>query len=184
VEVSEGIEMKRIGNIEEFRETWFLLVIVAQKADSDQCYTTGYGIGIAHADKLLETDTVRISNESEEDQLLLTLGEELNNRRYQNMTITTSTKQPLRFLRSRFLETDCISDPTFRGYHHLVMNDIVDEYIDREAASSSLSIILDRSPFNSDRQTQKLETAVEQLWQLRVTLGPLVPAEALQGHPL
>lgn len=179
--------MSRSGmyGADEYRESWvFLAVIAADTEDTQQM--VGWSTGIGNADQLLETDQEIRSDPCNEPELLVSLGEELDAHRYQDATLLTPTRQTLRFLRGRFLATDEVVNPTFRGYRHIAVGDLVEEYVDTSVADVPGSSLCD-DPLLwavADHDDANLESAVEQLWEVRTALGPLVPADALRGRPV
>ncbi|MFU1780567.1 hypothetical protein ACM16X_04205 [Haloarcula japonica] len=170
---------------DELRESWLFLATVTEDG-RDHRHIVGWATGIGNADQLLETNQRIQADPNSEPELLVSLGEKLDAHRYQDTTLLTPTRQTLQFLRGRFLATDGISSPTFRGYRHVAVGELVEEYVDTSAAGVPGSSLTD-DPLLwavTDHDKADLESAIEQLWQLRTELGPLVPADTLRGQPV
>jgi len=174
--------MDRWYGSDDIRESWCLLILESANKQ-DQPYVRKWVIGDANAEQLLETNQQAISNSGAEPELLDSLGDELDDRRYQDITLITPTQETLKILRGRFLSVDAITQPTLRGFRHIALADIINRYFD-SSVTDRLSVVGDdyskQSGTGNSQQDDELD--INWIWNLTVDLVPLVPPEALQGE--
>lgn len=177
--------MSRGYGPDELRESWCFLLLVARD-DGKQPRVVGWAVGCGNADQLLETEQ-RVDTElRSEAEILTALGTHLDTYRYQDTTLLTPTAETLRLLRARFLATDELSSPTFRGYRHVALTDLIHDYVDCSATDFAASTLCEQ-PLERTAETVEetdLASLIERFWQVRTDLGPLLPARALRGEPV
>lgn len=172
---------------DELRQSWCLLSLDIGQTDSE-LYVRSCEIGDGNADKLIDAETFSAKDLKEESQLLDAIGTKLDERRYQGVSLVTPTRETLAILRSRFIECTDITQPTLRGFNHIAVFELLDEYFNESCTSHDSSLIdqclEELSRVEESGPTDTGEVSVTKLWEVQTTIGPLVPAEALRGKQL
>ena len=179
--------MDRWYGTDELRRSWCLLSVEISQEDSDM-YIRAFTIGEGNADQLIDQETYSANNSAEETDLLQTIGSELDKHRYDGVSLITPSKDTLAVLRKRFLVCNEIQEPTLRGFHHISLSKLLETYFRADRTSKEASPIgIDPSSaliFDGECSSRIEDLSVEELWELRVAIGSLVPPDALRGTQL
>ncbi|AXR77487.1 hypothetical protein [Natrarchaeobaculum sulfurireducens] len=171
--------------------SWLLLVLETPSQE-EETYISGWQVGLANTQNILQFESMEIGSPMRETELLSALLDELRPHRRSDLTIITPTEHTLHLLRSRLLVSP-ITSATLRGFDHLSTAKLVEQYfmIQIDADDHFLSSDLPNSdqPLQStcslgDLDVAEHQAAVEQLWGIFIQLGPLVPRRLLIGSPL
>ncbi|WP_336326474.1 hypothetical protein [Halovenus sp. HT40] len=177
--------MNRWNELETSRRAWSFLVVDEVEKEGGRLYAAAWALGDGNADHFLGSNQYEVTDVDGEEELLVGLGKALDTRRYQDSTLITPTQKTLSFLRARFLTTDAISQPTFRGFRHIALDELLSEYVETSAINDhKVDFAEDGFDWQTDENRVDGESVVKSLWELRAELGPLVPEDALYGSQL
>jgi hypothetical protein len=184
--------MRNWYGLDETREPWCFLTLdgVGGREPEEQpreAPLTGWALGVGNPDRLLSTESQQRHSEREEADLVVSLGEELDARRYTETTLITPDDRTVVCLRRRLMACGALRTPTLRGFTHIALEDVLSQYFDVNSvtelgehrgvqpptAEASASTVGDDPP-----------VAVEQLWRAWTAVYRLVPTTACLGDPL
>jgi hypothetical protein len=178
--------MRNRYGLNETRETWCFLSLTAD-GDHEESSLTSWTLGIGNVDQLLGTESRQLHSDREEEDLLIALGKELDDRRYTGTTLVTANERTLASLRRQLMTCSAFHSPTLRGFNHIALDDVLDRYFD----VTSISELNERHGISLCAGNPGAGTAggdpsatVEQLWRAWTTVYRLVPPRACQGEPL
>lgn len=178
--------MRNWYDLDETREPWCFLSLTTA-SDHDESSVTNWALGVGNADRLLDTESWQANSDCEEQDPLINLGKELDDRRYTGTTLVTATKQTVARLRRRLMACDAFHSPTLRGFSHIALGDVLDRYFDITSISEfdeCYEIPLRTGHPGTTTVSDDPSIAVEQLWRIWTTVYRLVPPTACQGDPL
>jgi hypothetical protein len=178
--------MRNWYDLNETREPWCFLGLTPDD-DHEESSLTGWTLGVGNTDQLLGTESRQLHSDREEADLLVALGEELDDRRYTGTTLVTATEQTVAHLRRRLMVCDAFHSPTLRGFSHIALDDVLDRYFDVTSISEldeRHEIPLRTGSPGTATTGDDPSIAVEQLWRAWTTVYRLVPPSACQGEPL
>lgn len=172
---------------DSYRASWLILIIGTHEVDSHESQITYWELATGNPDKIIDQEANSIAQASDTteaeliDQLLNTLDEH----RYNNSLILTPTNDNLRKLRRR-LAQHRNGQPSLRGFNHVSVATILEEYFDDTLATYSLDREHRQHPIQSDRQQTQVEPSEtpRRLWRLWSDIFRLVPPDSLGGNPL
>lgn len=104
--------------------------------------------------------------------VLASLGED-------GVTLHTPTSETIRQVRTILLEDEVEGTPTLRGFEHVAVLSLLEEFFAaREASSLPVDTLRGRP-----RETSTESVPVD-CWKIRTAIEPLIPESALRGKPL
>lgn len=177
--------MDRLYGPDELRRSWCLITMkIDRTGQNSHIHSCEIADGNQH--QLFETKTLTAETLQEESDLLQNLAEELDNRRYDDMVLVTSTEEALATLRTQLLTCEAIPTPTLRGFRHVAVIDLLTAYFDDNWIQhfSELPGISYRDDTEQHCSTEVQCSSVDTLWELRTAIGSLIPPKDLQGEPL
>lgn len=174
---------------DQYRESWLFLVIGTQGAEMNQCHGTihYWEIAIGNSSELVEIDADHLRNPSvmDEEELVILLMDMLGHRRYQNTLILTPSIESIALLRNRLISLK-IEPMTFRGFNHLSIKQVLNQYFDSSLRTHSL----DKPTWNQPSLSERMDSGVEpsniprKFWELWLNLYQLIPPHVIKGTPL
>lgn len=178
--------MRNWYGLNETRETWCFLSITFDD-EREKLSLTNWMLGIGNADQLLGTESRHLRSDYEETDLLLALGEELDDRRYTGTTLVTANERTIARLRQRLMACSAFHSPTLRGFSHIALDNVLNQYFDitsiAELDEHHGTSLYAGNPGDTTTGDDS-STAVEQLWRTWMAVYRLVPPIACQGEPL
>lgn len=178
--------MRNWYGLNETREPWCFLSLTAN-GDHEESPLTSWTLGVDNADQLLGTESRHLHSNREEEDLLIALGKELDDRRYTGTTLVTADERTMACLRRRLMACNAFHSPTLRGFSHIALDDILDRYFDVTSTSEldeRHGVPLCAGSPGIATAGDDPSTAVNQLWRAWTAIYRLVPPTACQGEPL
>jgi hypothetical protein len=160
---------------DDSRETW---AIVSLGVDEEQGRPTisGWQLATANATGIVRTHR----STSKDSSTLNDLYEILDEIRQDGGTLLTPTRDTLRHLRTGLLRDTDLETPTLRGLSYVPLVEVVTRHF---AAPDSLAASIDVLQ-GRPVTTVPDEEVVRICWQVRKSVGHLVPQRRIQGEPL
>ena len=169
---------------DETREPWCFATI-ASEGDTEESPLTGWAIGVANSEQMISIKGQHSQADRREEDLMTSLAETLDARRYTGTTILTADEQALAHLRRRLVVCSALHSPTLRGFNHIALETILDRYFGVSTVSEFVGRNLSTGEMSAlSMNNDGLSTAVEQLWQAWTAVYQLIPAGACVGDPL
>lgn len=171
---------------DETREPWCFLTLMPE-GDTQEPTLTSWGLGVGNPERLLSTETQLRQADREETDLIVSLGEVLDTRRYTGMILITPEELTLARLRRRLTACSALHSPTLRGFSHIALDTVLERYFDITAVSEfheqnnyPIPTGAEVAPTTGDNPSH----AVEQLWRAWTAIYRLVPTTTCLGDPL
>ena len=172
--------------LDETREPWCFLSLTSDR-DHEASLLTSWTFGVGNANQLLGTESQQLRSDHEEADLLVALGEELDDRRYTGITLVTANERIMARLRRRLMACSAFHSPTLRGFNHIAVDDVLNRYFDVTSVSElneHPEIPLRTESPRTATADDDSSVAVEQLWRAWTAVYRLVPPMVCQGDPL
>lgn len=165
------------------RTPWCFLVF---GCTGDGPEITEWEIAAANANQIVETKELCDENSHNEVAVLSELMHELNQYQHEDAILYTTDEKSLLYLRTRFQITIGSETPSFRGFRHVSIQEILElfgpwyeEILDDLEVPSGWE-----EPQFDGSGTENSRITAHDLWKVRSQLGPLIPQSTLQGEPL
>lgn len=178
--------MRNWYGVDETRTPWCIITL---ELDESECpgLLQGWAIGDGNAGHLTSTEADKNEAETTQPSSVQTLGAVLDTRRYTNTTILTKDNDTIPNLRQALLSCPAVETPTLRGFRHISVTDVLQEFFHARQVSEPTRIMQFISnsamdPPNRDRGG--LVDRVELLWRVWTEIFQLVPARACRGESL
>lgn len=157
------------------RETWAFLVI-GQCGDGITSEQIRWKLDTGNPTKIVQLYRDEMSENATEPSLY----EKLDGLRKNGATLFTPTAATLQYLRTYLLVDSRINNPTLRGFDHAALVEIVNRHF-----ASPDQIPLPMEKLNQCSSTGKpADELIEACWEVRTTVGHLVPNAEICGDPL
>jgi hypothetical protein len=179
--------MRSRYGLDETREPWcFLSLNVGDSGGRGSL--NSWAIGDGNAGQLTSTEIQDSQSGGRSTDLILGLAEELDARRYEDRTLVTTDEATIANLRRILLICPLVESPTLRGFTHLALNNVFDQYFGGHIPTE----ILHREENTSSRGRAGHTlgghgtsiTGLESLWEAWTTVYQLIPVSACLGESL
>lgn len=171
------------GTLDDSVEPWCFLIL--EMGSESNSHIRGWELGFGNPMRLTRSQSVSPSLNLTEKEVLDQLFGELDQHRYEGMTVITPTSQTLALLRTRVLVYPQLDATAFRGLSHFNIDALIQDFF-----LPKVEVEFSRMELEVDTEKQCLEdlvreiSSVELIWNLLNVLGPWVPRERLTGEPL
>jgi hypothetical protein len=179
--------MRNRYGLNETREPWCFLSLAVEDTEGDDA-PVGWALADGNAGQLVSTEHRTPASRDDDADLTVALSEALDARRYSNRTLVTPSKETIANLRQELLSCPSIASPTLRGFAHIGLHDVLDEYFNRV---SMLDLVRNEEgrlhTGGGTRYTVDMGDpveAVELLWQAWTAVYQLIPVSACVGDQL
>lgn len=175
--------------LDDRRETWLFLVIdfphePSQAERSSDSNPSWWEIGVGNADTIVDTNAARLDSEQPgaREQFIRGLAEALEPYRYDGVTIITPTEATITQFRTELVKLEGCS-VTLRGFRHLSMEALIQEYLDSSLEELDVSPENWRPPRITETEPHEVVSrgTVDSLWQVWSRVFKLLPVDELSG---
>jgi hypothetical protein len=179
--------MRNRYGLDETREPWCFLSLAVEDTEGDDA-PVGWALADGNAGQLVSTEHRTPASRGDAADVTVALSEALDARRDSNRTLVTPSEETIANLRQELVSCASIASPTLRGFAHIGLNDVLDEYFD---GTSQLDLVRNEGGGShtggGTRYTVDMEDpveAVELLWQVWTAVYQLIPVSACVGDQL
>lgn len=179
--------MRSWYGVDETREPWCFLSLTVGNVGGDSSLI-GWALADGNAGQLVSTEHRSLEPHDKEAELMVALSEALDARRYMDRILVTAERDTMAEVRQNLLSCPSIPSPTLRGFTHIALGSVLDQYFAGASPSEVLQEEGDEwSTSGGTRHAADLDDpaeAVELLWQVWTTIYRLIPVTACLGDPL